>query len=209
MLAALPLGISIGQREVYMRRRVLYLGLLVLVSLGGMASAERPQPIAQPDQQVSLDLKALVLSRLDDLLKASEQIAKDLKIDVATLTDPLKEFKKHFETGKIVDAAVQLNAYSSLLRVLIKLGVLKEYDEAHLRTGLHRLMAAVALWNERTQPPPAPVPMKICTGLYQSADKKTEEVISPFLIEALKKFTFTNTKTGAKETLDLKESKCF
>jgi hypothetical protein len=179
-------------------------------SSAARASASLPaQPVAQPEQQASLDLKALVLARLDDLIKASEQTAKDLKMDVATLTDPLKEFKKHFEASKLVDAALQLNAYSSILRVLRKFGVLKEYDEAHLRTGLHRLMAAVALFNERTQPPPAPVPMKICTGLYQSADKKTEEVISPFLIEALKKFTFTNTQTGAKETLDLKESKCF
>jgi hypothetical protein len=34
-------------------------------------------------------------------------------------------------------------------------------------------------------------------------------VLSPFIIEALKKLTFTNRQTGAKETFNLKESKCF
>jgi hypothetical protein len=166
------------------------------------------QPTAQPAQQVSLDLKALVLSRLEDLLKASEQMAKDRSIDLATLTDPLKEFKKLFEANKIVDASLQLNAYSFLLRVLRKMGGMSEYDEAHLRTGLFRLMTIVALFGERTQPP-APVPLKLCTGLYVREDQKAEEVLSPFIIEALKKLTFTNTKTGAKETFNLKESKCF
>jgi hypothetical protein len=70
-------------------------------------------------------------------------------------------------------------------------------------------MTTVALFGERVQPPPAPVPLKLCTGLYVREDQKAEEVLSPFIIEALKKLTFTNTKTGAKETFTLKESKCF
>jgi hypothetical protein len=195
-----------------MFKRMVCVGLMVcVVTLWGDARGSAPtEPLlAQPDQQVSLDLKALVLSRLEDLLKASEQMAKDRSIDLATLTDPLKEFKKLFEANKIVDASLQLNGYSFLLRVLRKTGGMSEYDEAHLRTGLFRLMTAVALFGERVQPPPAPVPLKLCTGLYVREDQKAEEVLSPFIIEALKKLTFTNTKTGAKETFNLKESKCF
>jgi hypothetical protein len=89
------------------------------------------------------------------------------------------------------------------------MGGMSEYDEAHLRTGLFRLMTTVALFGERVQPPPAPVPLKLCTGLYVREDQKAEEVLSPFIIEALKKLTFTNRQTGAKETFTLKESKCF
>jgi hypothetical protein len=51
--------------------------------------------------------------------------------------------------------------------------------------------------------------VKICTGLYISEDQKSEEVLSPLLTDVIKKLTFTNTKTGAKETFNLKESKCF
>jgi hypothetical protein len=51
--------------------------------------------------------------------------------------------------------------------------------------------------------------VKICTGLYISEDQKSEEVLSPLLTDVIKKLTFTNTKTGAKETFTLKESKCF
>jgi hypothetical protein len=195
-----------------MFKRMVCVGLMVcVVTLWGDARGSAPtEPLlAQPDQQVSLDLKALVLSRLEDLLKASEQMAKDRSIDLATLTDPLKEFKKLFEANKIVDASLQLNGYSFLLRALRKMGGMSEYDEAHLRTGLFRLMTTLALFGERVQPPPAPVPLKLCTGLYVREDQKAEEVLSPFIIEALKKLTFTNTKTGAKETFNLKESKCF
>jgi hypothetical protein len=195
-----------------MFKRMVCVGLMVcVVTLWGDARGSAPtEPLlAQPDQQVSLDLKALVLSRLEDLLKASEQMAKDRSIDLATLTDPLKEFKKLFEANKIVDASLQLNGYSFLLRLLRKMGGMSEYDEAHLRTGLFRLMTTVALFGERVQPPPAPVPLKLCTGLYVREDQKAEEVLSPLLTDVIKKLTFTNTKTGAKETFTLKESKCF
>jgi hypothetical protein len=99
-----------------MFKRMVCVGLMVcVVTLWGDARGSAPtEPLlAQPDQQVSLDLKALVLSRLEDLLKASEQMAKDRSIDLATLTDPLKEFKKLFEANKIVDASLQLNAIAS------------------------------------------------------------------------------------------------
>lgn len=183
--------------------------LIVDFNINPRVSTKEPreQPVAQ-DQQAAIDFKALVLSRWDDLLKASEQMAKEKSIDAATLTDTLKEFKKLFEANKLVDAALQLSGYSALLRILRKMGALSEYDETHLRAGLHRLMAAAALFGERVPPPP-PAPLKICTGLYLSEDKKTEEVLSPFLIAALKTLTFTNKTTGAKEAFTLKESKCF
>lgn len=169
------------------------------------AERQRGQPTAQLEQQTQIDLKALVLARLDDLSKASEQIAKDKSIDVATVTDPLKEFKKLFEAGKVLEAAFQLNAFSMVLRAIRKMAFLADYDETHLRTGLHRLISAFALFTERVQRQTT----KVCTALYLSEDQKTEEVISPFVNEAVKKLTFTNRTTGAKETFTLKESRCF
>ncbi|MCL6642889.1 MAG: hypothetical protein K6T71_06160, partial [Candidatus Bipolaricaulota bacterium] len=164
------------------------------------------QPAVQPDQQISLDLKALVLSRLEDLLKASEQIAKENPtFDPALLRDPLTEFKKTFEAGKMGDAAMQLDIVSVTLLLAHKNGLIPRLQEADLRAGLHRLVSAFALFRERVQRQT----VKICTGLFISEDQKTEEVLSPLLTEVLKKLTITNRQTGAKETFTLKESKCF
>ncbi len=164
------------------------------------------QPLMQPDQQASIDLKALVLKHLDGLLKASEQIAKDNPtLDPSTFRDPLNEFKKAFETGKMGDAAMQLDIFSVTLRLVQKSGLLKGFEETHLRTGLHRLVSAFVLFREQVQRQA----VKVCTGLFVSEDQKTEEVLSPLLTEAFKKLTVTNRQTGAKETFTLKESKCF
>lgn len=173
-------------------------------SSAARASASLPaQPAAQPEQQASLDLKALVLARLDDLIKASEQTAKDLNI--ATLTDPLNEFKKAFDSGKMDDAAIQLDAFSVTLLFIHRNEVLSRFQETYLRTGLQRLVSAFALFREQVQRQK----IKICTGLFVSEDQKSEEVLSPMLTEMMKKLTFTNRSTGAKETFTLKESKCF
>jgi hypothetical protein len=67
------------------------------------------------------------------------------------------------------------------------------------------LVSAFALFREQA----LRQTVKICTGLYISEDQKSEEVLSPLLTDVIKKLTFTNTKTGAKETFNLKESKCF
>lgn len=83
--------------------------------------------------------------------------------------------------------------------------LLKGLQEAHLRTGLHRLVSAFVLFREQVQRQTT----KVCTGLYVSEDQKTEEVLSPLMTEVLKKITFTNKQTGTKETFTLKESKCF
>lgn len=165
------------------------------------------QPTAQLDQQVSLDLKSLVLARLDDLLKAIEQMAKGIPtLDPTALRDPLTEFKKAFEAGKMNDAAMQLDTFSVTLLLIQRNGLLTKFQETHLRAGLHRLVSAFALFREQVQRQT----VKICTGLFVSEDQKSEEVLlSPLLTEILKKLTFTNTKTGAKETFTLKESKCF
>jgi hypothetical protein len=164
------------------------------------------QPTAQPDQQVSLDLKALVLSRLEDLLKASEQMAKENPaLDPTSLRDPLTEFKKAFEANKMNDAAMQLDTVSVILLLLQKNGLVTRLQEAHLRAGLHRLVSAFALFREQVQRQT----VKICTGLYISEDQKSEEVLSPLLTDVIKKLTVTNRQTGAKETFTLKESKCF
>jgi hypothetical protein len=174
-------------------------------SSAARASASLPaQPVAQPEQQASLDLKALVLARLDDLIKASEQTAKDLN-NIATLTDPLNEFKKAFDSGKIDDAAIQLDAFSVTLLFIHRNEVLSRFQETYLRTGLQRLVSAFALFREQVQRQK----IKICTGLFVSEDQKSEEVLSPMLTEMMKKLTFTNRSTGAKETFTLKESKCF
>ncbi len=164
------------------------------------------QPTLVPAQQVSLDLKALVLARLDDLLKASEQISKDNPtLDPSTLRDPLNEFKKTFEAGKMGDAGMQLDIFSVTLRLMQRNDFLKGLQEAHLRAGLHRLVSAFALFREQVQRQT----VKICTGLYVSEDGKTEEILSPLVTDVIKKLTFTNRQTGAKENFTLKESKCF
>ncbi len=170
------------------------------------SAAALQQPTAQLDQQVSLDLKSLVLTRLDDLLKASEQTAKDNpSLDPSTFRDPLSEFKKSFEASKMGDAAMQLDIFSVTLRLVQKSGLLKGFEETHLRTGLHRLVSAFVLFREQVQRQA----VKVCTGLFVSEDQKTEEVLSPLLTEAFKKLTVTNRQTGAKENFTLKESRCF
>ena len=175
-------------------------------SLNVPSTAPAEQPMVQPDQQTSIDLKALVLSRLDDLLKASEQIAKDNpNFDPSTFRDPLNEFKKAFEAGKMGDATMQLDVVSVALLLVQRNGLLTKFQEMHLRTGLHRLVSAFALFREQVQRQT----VKICTGLFVSEDQKSEEILSPLLTEMMKKLTFTNTKTGAKETFTLKESRCF
>lgn len=159
-----------------------------------------------PDQQTSIDLKALVLARLDDLLKASEQTAKENpSLDLTALRDPLTEFKKAFEANKMNDAAIQLDTFSVTLLFIQRNGLLTKFQETHLRAGLHRLVSAFALFREQAQRQK----IKICTGLFVSEDQKSEEVLSPMLTDVIKKLTFTNTKTGAKETFTLKESRCF
>lgn len=171
------------------------------------SSASRAQqPTAHPDQQVSLDLKALVLSRLDDLFKANEQASKEIPgLDPSTLRDPLNDFKKAFEAGKMNDAIIQLDIVSITLLVAHRSGFMPKLQEAHLRAGLHRLVSAFALYREQVQRQA----VKICTGLFVSEDQKSEEVLSPLLTEMMKKLTFTNRTTGAKETFTLKESKCY
>lgn len=173
-------------------------------------SAERApasaQPQAQPEQQTQLDLKALVLARWDDLLKVSEQTAKENPaLDPTALREPLTEFKKLFEAGKMNDAAMQLDTFSVTLLFIQRNGLLTKFPETHLRAGLHRLVSAFVLYREKVQRQT----VKVCTGLFVSEDQKSEEVLSPLLTDVIKKLTFTNTKTGAKETFTLKESRCY
>jgi hypothetical protein len=185
-----------------MYRRIACFGLIALLMLDGGTVAQ----LIQPAQQATIDLKALVLSRLEDLLKASEQMAKESPaLDPTSLRDPLTEFKKAFEANKMNDAAMQLDTVSVILLLLQKNGLVTRLQEAHLRAGLHRLVSAFALFREQVQRQT----VKICTGLYISEDQKSEEVLSPLLTDVIKKLTVTNTKTGAKETFTLKESKCF
>lgn len=156
----------------------------------------------QSDQQATLDLKALVLARLNDLLKASEQLSKEKPIlSPETFRDPLTKAREAFEAGKIADMVVQLNSYSMVLRAMRKFlpDNMTEFDEVYLRSVFHALADILALYTERTQGKP----IKICTGLYISSDKK-EEVIGQFLNEAPKTASF-----AAKGTFTLKESKCF
>jgi hypothetical protein len=180
------------------------------INPGETSSAQDKQPVeqslVQPAQQATIDLKALVLSRLEDLLKASEQMAKENPaLDPTSLRDPLTEFKKAFEANKMNDAAMQLDTVSVILLLLQKNGLVTRLQEAHLRAGLHRLVSAFALFREQVQRQT----VKICTGLYISEDQKSEEVLSPLLTDVIKKLTVTNRQTGAKETFTLKESKCF
>jgi hypothetical protein len=185
-----------------MYRRIACFGLIALLMLDGGTVAQ----LIQPAQQATIDLKALVLSRLEDLLKASEQMAKENPaLDPTSLRDPLTEFKKAFEANKMNDAAMQLDIVSVILLLLQKNGLVTRLQEAHLRAGLHRLVSAFALFREQVQRQT----VKICTGLYISEDQKSEEVLSPLLTDVIKKLTVTNRQTGAKETFTLKESKCF
>ncbi len=168
------------------------------VAAEGQSRAESPQQV----QQTTVDLKALVLARLDDLLKASEQLSKEKPVITPdTFVTPLNEAKKAFEAGKIPDMIVQLNSYSMVLRAIRKFlpDTMTEFDESYLRSGFHRLADALALYTERIQQKPT----RICTGLYIDPNRK-EEVIGQFLNEAPKTASF-----GTKGTLTLKESKCF
>jgi hypothetical protein len=185
-----------------MYRRIACFGLIALLMLDGGTVAQ----LIQPAQQATIDLKALVLSRLEDLLKASEQMAKESPaLDPTSLRDPLTEFKKAFEANKMNDAAMQLDTVSVILLLLQKNGLVTRLQEAYLRAGLHRLVSAFALFREQALRQTA----KICTGLYISEDQKSEEVLSPLLTDVIKKLTVTNRQTGTKETFTLKESKCF
>lgn len=173
-------------------------------SPGRTSALRQGQSSAQPEQQSPLDLRALVLARWDEVLKASEQLAKD-NPGLEALREPLTEFKKAFDSGKMDDAAIQLDTFSVTLLFIQRNGLLTKFQEMHLRTGLHRLVSAFALFREQVQRQK----VKVCTGLFVSEDQKSEEVLSPLLTEMMKKLTFTNRTTGAKETFTLKESRCF
>jgi len=168
-----------------------------------------PQPQRPPSglsHQASLDLKKLVLAYLEDLRQASEQIIQDHPdLDPTTLRDPLSEFQRAFEAGEVGSASLQLNMFSVVLRLMRRADLLSQLEETHLRTGLHRLVMAFALFMEKVQDQV----VKVCTGLYLSEDQRTEEVISPFVNEAVQTLTLTDRTTGAKERFTLRESKCF
>ncbi len=138
--------------------------------------------------QGGLDLKALVNTRTDELIK----LAQDLKLDISTLT----EFKKSFNADQVEAASKSLNAFPVIVVLFADLGRLKKLDEATLQASLYKLMSALELFLETVKKQEA----KICVALYLT-EKKGERIVSPFINEAPKEI-------GGTVPLKLQEQRC-
>ncbi|MDW8110261.1 MAG: hypothetical protein RMJ96_01465 [Candidatus Bipolaricaulota bacterium] len=171
-----------------------------LTGAGAIALAlSAPQVQAQT---VSLDLKALVLSRLDELIKLAEKPPVPSGVTFSFPTSPLKEAQKAFDAGKFDEADKQLTAFSVSLHML-RLGAPAGWPFSialiteTLRAALYKVINARVLFAERVQNKP----MKISVGLYTSGTR--EEVFGPFLIECPKELKLSIQ--GKEETFKLKE----
>jgi len=123
--------------------------------------------------QGGLDLKTLVNTRTDELIK----LAQDLKVDTSSLT----AFKQAFNADKVDDATRSLNAFPAVITVFAGLGRLKKLDEATLQAGLYKLIGALELFLESVKSQET----KVCVGLYLT-DKKEERIVGPFVNDSPK-----------------------
>lgn len=123
--------------------------------------------------QTGLDLKALVNTRTDELIK----LAQDLKLD----TSSLAAFKQSFNADQVEAAIKSLNTFPVVVTILAGLGRLKKLDEATLQASLYKLMDALELFLETVKKQET----KICVALYLT-EKKEERIVAPFVNEAPK-----------------------
>ncbi|MEM4284318.1 MAG: hypothetical protein QXS96_07525 [Candidatus Caldarchaeum sp.] len=153
-------------------------------------------------QSVSLDLKSLFLSRLDELIKLAEKPPTPPGVTISFPISPLKEAQKAFEAGKFEEVDKQLTSFSISLQGLrlatpaglpFSMALITET----LRAALYKVIDTRVLFAEKVQGKPA----KISIGLYTSGAK--EEVFGPFLIECPKELKFT--VQGKEEIFKLKE----
>jgi hypothetical protein len=123
--------------------------------------------------QAGLDLKTLVITRTDELIK----LAQGFKIDTSSLTS----FKQSFTADQSDVAIKSLNAFPVVVAVVSSLGMLKKLEEAIVQASLYKLMDALELFLETVKKQE----IKICVALYLT-DKKEERIIAPFVNEAPK-----------------------
>lgn len=128
--------------------------------------------------QAQLDLKALVNTRTDELIK----LAQGLKVDTSSLTT----FKQSFNADQMEAAIKSLNAFPVVIHIMASLGLLKKLEEATLQVGIYKLTDALELFLETVKKQET----KICVGLYLT-EKKEERVIAPFVNEAPKEISGT------------------
>lgn len=128
--------------------------------------------------QGGLDLKALVNSRTDELVK----LAQDYKVD----TSILASFKQAFNSDQMDAAIRSLNAFPAVVTTLASLGMLKKLEEATIQAGLYRLVGALELFLETVKKQE----VKVCVGLYLT-EKKEERIIAPLVNEAPKEIKGT------------------
>jgi hypothetical protein len=153
--------------------------VLMFVALGGLEGLWA---------QGGLDLKTLVNTRTDELIK----LAQDLKVDTSTLT----AFKQSFNNDQIEAAIKSLNAFPVIVTTFSSIGRLKKLDEATLQASLYKLMDALELFVETIKKQEA----KICVALYLT-EKKEERIVAPFVNEAPKEI-------GGPVPLKLQEQRC-
>ncbi len=140
------------------------------VLVGGGAETSRAQ--------AQLDLKALVNTRTDELIK----LAQGVKLDTSSLT----AFKQSFNADQMEAAIKSLNAFPVVVSIMAGLGLLKKLDEATIQAGLYKLVDALELFLETVKKQET----KICVGLYLT-EKKEERIIAPFVNEAPKEISGT------------------
>lgn len=155
-------------------------------------------------QTVSIDLKALFLGRIDELIKLAEKPPVPEGVEIAIPTESLKEAKKAFEAGKLEDVGKQLNAFSTILHVLRLaappgLPFSMPFISEVLRASLYKVIDAFVLFSERVGKKEA----KIHVGLYVCEKEKKEEIFGPFLIKCPKELKLTIG--GKLHTFKLKE----
>lgn len=172
-----------------------------LQSIGAGALTVALAPHIQA-QTVSIDLKALFLSRLNELIKLTENPPTPPGVTLSFPTSSLKEAQKAFEAGKFEEVDKQLTAFSTSLQGLklaapaglpFSMALITET----MRAALYKVINARVLFAERIQGQA----MKIFIGLYTSNTR--EELFGPFLIECPKELKFT--VQGKEEIFKLKE----
>nr|BAL59147.1 hypothetical protein HGMM_OP3C302 [Candidatus Acetothermum autotrophicum] len=138
--------------------------VLMLLAIGGAQTLRA---------QTGLDLKALVNTRTDELIK----LAQDLKLDTSTLAT----FKQAFNADQIDAAIKSLNSFPAVVTIFAMLGRLKKLEEATVQAGLYKLVDALELFLETIKKQET----KICVALYLT-EKKEERIVAPFVNEAPK-----------------------
>ncbi len=177
------------------RQFLMYVGMGALLGL---------PDVSVQAQRIELDLKALFQQRLNELSKLGEQLLKGKAADATSITKPLQDLQKAFETGKAQDVINQINAFSTLLRIFNTFGFFSDLEEMILRSSFYRLVEVYTLFAEKVDKKP----IKVCVARYVGGEKgDREEILAPLLNDCPKSLNITNPN-GTKETFALKDCKC-